>query len=83
MVGGIFSGILGPQLVNTTMNFWPPYLFMASFVAQAVVALVNMAVLSGTVLPKPVETNSQAGRPLTEIWGGMQLDVGFAKRRNG
>ncbi len=67
MVGGIFSGILGPQLVNTTMNFWPPYLFMASFVAQAVVALVNMAVLSGTVLPKPVETNSQAGRPLMEI----------------
>lgn len=67
MAGGIFSGILGPQLVNTTMNIWAPYLFMASFVAQGTVALVNMVLLSGTVLPKPAAADLKAGRPLSEI----------------
>lgn len=67
MAGGVFSGILGPQLVNFTMDVWAPYLFMASFVAQAVVAFINMAILSGTVLPKPAEADLKAGRPLMEI----------------
>jgi MFS family permease len=67
MVGGIFSGVLGPQLVNVTMNLWLPYLFMVSFVAQAAVAGINMVVLSGTVLPKPAAADLKAGRPLMEI----------------
>src|SRR6201986_2314039 len=53
MAGGVFAGVLGPQLVQWTMNIWPPYLFAFSFVAQAVVALVAMAVLSGAEAPKP------------------------------
>src|ERR1041384_4236934 len=46
MAGGVFAGVLGPQLVQWTMDIWPPYLFAFSFVAQAVVALVAMIVLS-------------------------------------
>ena len=53
MVGGLFSGVLGPQLVTWTMGIWPPYLFAASYLAQAVVALVAMAVLAGVDLPRP------------------------------
>ena len=45
MAGGVFAGVLGPQLVQWTMDIWPPYLFAFSFVVQAVVALVAMAVL--------------------------------------
>ena len=67
MAGGVFSGVLGPQLVNVTMHIWAPYLFMVSFLAQAVVALVNMALLSGTHLPKPAAADLKAGRPLMEI----------------
>ncbi len=67
MVGGVFSGFLGPQLVNVTMNLWAPYLFMVSFIVQGLVALVNMVVLSGTVLPKPAAADLKAGRPLMEI----------------
>lgn len=67
MAGGIFSGVLGPQLVNLTMNMWLPYLYAASFVGQGLIALVCMAVLAGTSLPRPEAEDLQAGRPLMEI----------------
>lgn len=67
MAGGVFSAFLGPQLVNLTMNFYAPYLFMVSFIVQGGVALINMAVLSGTILPKPAAADLRAGRPLMEI----------------
>lgn len=67
MVGGVFAGVLGPQLVQWTMDFWPPYLFAFSFVAQAVVALVAMALLSTVDAPKPAAADLHGGRPLGEI----------------
>jgi MFS family permease len=67
MAGGVFAGVLGPQLVQWTMHVWPPYLFAFSFVVQAAVALVAMAVLSGVDLPKPAAADLHGGRPLLEI----------------
>src|ERR1700683_1237886 len=54
MAGGVFAGVLGPQLVQWTMDVWQPYLFAFSFAMQAVVAVVAMAVLAGVDAPKPV-----------------------------
>ena len=67
MAGGVFAGVLGPQLVQWTMDIWPPYLFAFSFVMQAFVALVAMAVLSGVDAPKPAPSDLHGGRPLFEI----------------
>src|SRR5580700_1835782 len=67
MAGGVFAGVLGPQLVQWTMDIWPPYLFAFSFVAQAMVALVAMAVLAGVDAPKPAPSDLHGGRPLLEI----------------
>jgi MFS family permease len=67
MAGGVFAGVLGPQLVQWTMDIWPPYLFAASFAAQAVVALVAMAVLAGVDAPKPAPSDLHGGRPLFMI----------------
>jgi predicted MFS family arabinose efflux permease len=67
MAGGIFAGVLGPQLVQWTMEIWPPYLFAFSFVMQALVALVAMAILAGVDAPKPAQADLHAGRPLLEI----------------
>jgi MFS family permease len=67
MAGGVFAGVLGPQLVQWTMDVWPPYLFAASFLAQAVVALVAMAVLAGVDAPKPAPADLHGGRPLFTI----------------
>jgi MFS family permease len=67
MAGGVFAGVLGPQLVQWTMDIWPPYLFAFSFVVQAVVALVAMVILAGVDAPKPAPADLHGGRPLFEI----------------
>lgn len=69
MAGGVFSGVLGPQMVNLTMDLWQPYLFMVSFLVQGAIAIVCMTVLAGTDLPKPIAAAGAAGkgRPLLEI----------------
>ena len=67
MAGGVFAGVLGPQLVQWTMDVWPPYLFAFSFVVQAVVALVAMAIVAGIDAPRPAAADLRAGRPLIEI----------------
>ena len=67
MAGGVFAGVLGPQLVQWTMNIWSPYLFAASFAAQAVVALIAMALLCTVDAPKPAPADMHGGRPLLEI----------------
>lgn len=67
MAGGVFAGVLGPQLVTWTMDLWSPHLFVASYLAQAVVALVAMAVLSGVDLPRPAPADLARGRPLRTI----------------
>src|SRR5947199_326105 len=67
MAGGVFAGVLGPQLVQWTMDIWPPYLFAFSFVVQAGVALVAMAILSGVDAPKPAPSDLHGGRPLFNI----------------
>jgi MFS family permease len=67
MAGGVFAGVLGPQLVQWTMDIWSPYLFAASFAAQAVVALIAMALLSTVDAPKPAPADMHGGRPLLEI----------------
>jgi MFS family permease len=67
MAGGVFAGVLGPQLVQWTMDIWPPYLFAFSFLVQAAVALVAMAVLAGVDAPKPAPSDLHGGRPLVEI----------------
>ncbi len=67
MAGGVFAGVLGPQLVTWTMDLWSPNLFVLSYLAQAAVALVAMAVLSGVDLPRPAPAELARGRPLLAI----------------
>ncbi|NEW93338.1 MFS transporter [Rhodopseudomonas sp. BR0M22] len=67
MAGGVFAGVLGPQLVQWTMNVWQPYLFAFSYVVQAAIALIAMAVLWGVDAPRPKPAERTGGRPLLEI----------------
>lgn len=63
MAGGVFAGVIGPQLVTHTMNLWVP-LFAATFVGQAVVAALSAVILAGVDLPRPTAADRSAGRPL-------------------
>ena len=67
MAGGVFAGVIGPQLVTHTMNLWPPYLFAVTFLAQAAVAALAAVVLAGVRLPRPAAEDLDGGRPLAVI----------------
>jgi len=69
LAGGVFAGVLGPQLVQWTMDIWAPHLFAASFAVQAIIALVAMAVLSTVDAPPIAATDLHGGRPLFTIIG--------------
>lgn len=66
MGGGVAAGIVGPQLVSHTM-YLLPNMFMASFLAQALVAALSALVLLGVRLPKPSAAQIAGGRPLADI----------------
>jgi MFS family permease len=68
MAGGVFAGVIGPQLVTFTMNLWQPYMFAATYLAQAAVAVVSAFILLGVQLPRPITSAAVArGRPLGVI----------------
>jgi predicted MFS family arabinose efflux permease len=67
MAGGLFAGIIGPQLVSYTMDLWPPYLFAVTYLAQAGVAVLAGMVLAGVRIPKPKRNEGRSGRPLAAI----------------
>ncbi|WP_022727696.1 MFS transporter [Fodinicurvata sediminis] len=67
MAGGVFAGVIGPQLVTFTMNLWEPHLFAATFLAQAVVAGLCGVILLGVRVPKPTAAEVRGGRPLGDI----------------
>jgi MFS family permease len=68
MAGGVFAGVIGPQLVTYTMNLWLPYMFAATFLAQAAVAAMSAVILLGVRLPRPTAMAAAArGRPLGAI----------------
>ncbi len=51
LAGGVFAGVLGPQIVIATKNLMPPYLFAASYLGQAAVAATAFAVLAFVKVP--------------------------------
>jgi MFS family permease len=67
MAGGVFAGVIGPQLVTYTMNLWLPYMFAATYLAQAAVAVLSGVILFGVRLPMPTASDFAGGRPLGTI----------------
>lgn len=67
MAGGVFAGVIGPQLVTFTMELWLPYLFAATFLAQAAVAALSAFVLFGVRVPMPTVESTTGGRPLGTV----------------
>ncbi|MCL2713544.1 MAG: MFS transporter [Alphaproteobacteria bacterium] len=67
LAGGVFAGLLGPQIVQWTMKVWPNYLFAFSYLVQAGIALVAMAVVAGVDAPRPPPADLHGGRALLTI----------------
>ncbi len=67
LAGGVFAGLLGPQIVIITKNLLPPYLFAASYLGQASLAAIALIVLALVKVPQIAHRHAQAARPLWEI----------------
>ncbi|MDE2200672.1 MAG: MFS transporter [Rhodospirillales bacterium] len=67
MAGGVLAGVIGPQLVTHTMDLWSPYLFGATYLAQAGVAALCGLILLGVRLPAAPAGEGARGRALAII----------------
>jgi predicted MFS family arabinose efflux permease len=68
LAGGVLAGVIGPQLVIFTKDASPPYLFAATYLSQAAIALIAAAVLMLVRIPRPAaDRPTQQGRPLSEF----------------
>ena len=68
MIGGVAAAIVGPQLVISTKELWQPYLFAATYLAQAALAVISAGVLTLLRIPTPPPpVAGHEGRPLGEI----------------
>ncbi len=67
LAGGIFAGVIGPQLVTHTMELWQPYLFAATYLFQAAIAALSIFVLVLVKAPPPLAADALETRPLGEI----------------
>lgn len=74
LTGGVLAGIFGPQLIILTKDIFPQYLFAASYLAQAVVAIIAGVVLTLVRFPPlPQTTIASGGRPLAQIFRQPRL----------
>jgi MFS family permease len=79
LAGGVFAGVIGPQLIIFTKDSWPPFLFAATYIGQSVVAAVAAGVLTLLRFPKPASAQTAAGgRLLSEIVSQPRFVVAVA-----
>ena len=71
--GGLAAAFVGPQLVVFTQNLWAPYLFAATYVAQAAFAAIAVCVLLLLRVPPPHEWPKGRGRPIGEILSDRRI----------
>jgi MFS family permease len=68
LAGGVLAAVIGPQLIIFTKDLWQPYLFAATYLGQALLALAGATVLIFVKIPRPAQTKDAAGgRPLSQI----------------
>ena len=68
LIGGVFAAVVGSQTVIFSKDLWPPYLFAATYIAQAGLAALSALVLIFVNIPRPPrQASAGAGRPLMEI----------------
>jgi predicted MFS family arabinose efflux permease len=67
LAGGVFAAVLGPQIVIFTKDLLTPFAFAASYLAQAVCAVVAILVLQFVNIPRQETTIAHSVRPLGEI----------------
>lgn len=66
LIGGVFAGLLGGEMVTHTMHLVPGHDFAGTYLVSALFALAGMALLAGARFPRP-ESATASGRQLGTI----------------
>jgi MFS family permease len=67
LAGGVFAGVIGPQLVIQTKDLLTPYVFAASYLGQAACAFLAAVVLVFLKIPPLHAIRAGSARPLSDI----------------
>lgn len=73
--GGVLAGVVGAQLINATMNAWPPYAYAVTYLGAAAVAMLSAAVLWGVKFERRPASSKGGGRPMRDVLRQPQLLV--------
>ncbi|WP_211098173.1 MFS transporter [Acuticoccus yangtzensis] len=77
LAGGLLAGIIGPQTVIATRDMFAPTAFAGAYLAQAVLALVAVAILSFYRAPDAAAsgTAKAGGRPMRQILADPKVQL--------
>jgi MFS family permease len=75
LTGGVAAAFIGPQIVIWTKELMLPHLFLATFFAQAAVALLAIGATSRFIDQKAGEAHAGETRPLGQILRQQRLVV--------
>lgn len=75
LAGGVLAGVVGAQLINATMNAWPPYAYAVTYLGAAAVAMLSATVLWGVKFERQPASSAGGGRPMREVLRQPQLLV--------
>ncbi|KZL16742.1 Major Facilitator Superfamily protein [Pseudovibrio axinellae] len=68
LTGGILAGVVGPQTVILTQGMFEPFLFVGTYLAQAVLLAIGLVFVVFLKIPLPAKLEKhERGRPLLEI----------------
>jgi len=78
LAGGVFAGVIGPQLVIFTKDLLPQHMFAASYLGQSACALLAAIVLMFVKMPPLAATQVDNARPLAQIVRAPRFIVAVA-----
>jgi len=67
LAGGVLAGVVGAQLINATMNAWPPHAYAVTYLGAAMAALLSAAVLWGVQFERRPAASKAGGRATGEV----------------
>ena len=66
LAGGVIAAVVGPEISKSSFNFFPDYIYLASYLLAAFIQVLNFIILLFIKIEKPLP-NKNLLRPLSQI----------------
>ncbi|MDA0916409.1 MAG: MFS transporter [Proteobacteria bacterium] len=74
LAGGVIAAIVGPEISKYSFDFFPNYIYLASYLFAALIQILNFIILVFIKIEKP-KSNQNPIRPLSSILFQKQLII--------